>query len=70
MCFKDASDEPGFVDAHKEQLVHWILTNAGYSCCPADIMELTGYDPEERNLLLVRARRSGYVSVWDKVGGV
>jgi len=30
------------VDAPKEQLAHWILYNAGYSCCTGDIMEITG----------------------------
>ena len=37
------------VDADKEQLAHWILRTAGYSCCPADLMELTGHDHEARN---------------------
>ncbi len=30
------------VNAEKEQLAHWILRDAGYLCCPADLMELTG----------------------------
>ena len=34
------------VNADKEQLAHWILRDVGYSCCPADIMKLTGHDPE------------------------
>lgn len=35
--------------ADKEQLAHWILRAAGYSCCPADLMKLTGQDPAARN---------------------
>lgn len=35
--------------ADKEQLAHWILRTAGYSCCPADLMKLTGQDPAARN---------------------
>ena len=34
------------VDADKEQIAHWLLREVGYSCCPADIMKLTGHDPE------------------------
>jgi hypothetical protein len=34
------------VYADKEQLAHWILRTAGYSCCPADLMKLTGHDSE------------------------
>ncbi len=37
------------VNADKEQLAHWILRTAGYSCCPADLMKLTGHDQESRN---------------------
>lgn len=35
------------VDAHKEQLAHWILRRVGYKCCPADLMELTGRSEQE-----------------------
>jgi hypothetical protein len=38
------------VDADKFQVIHWILREAGYNCCPADIMERCGIDPEKRNL--------------------
>lgn len=36
------------VDADKFQLMHWILREAGYSCCPADVMERCGVNPEEK----------------------
>ena len=34
-------------DADKFQLMHWILFNAGYSCCKADIMKRCGIDYKE-----------------------
>ena len=33
--------------ADKFQLMHWILFNAGYSCCTADIMKRCGIDYQE-----------------------
>lgn len=35
------------VDASKFQLMHWILREAGYKCCEADIMKRCGVDPEK-----------------------
>lgn len=34
------------VNADKFQLAHWILREAGYSCCPADVMRRAGVDPD------------------------
>ena len=37
------------IDADKYQLMHWILREVGYRCCPADVMERCGVDPEARD---------------------
>ncbi len=44
-------DSYEMVVARKEQLAHWILRTVGYNCCPADLMELTGYGSEPRKNL-------------------
>lgn len=36
------SPEYLLIDADKHQLAHWVLYQAGYSCCCADLMEMTG----------------------------
>ena len=36
------SPEYMLIDADKHQLAHWVLNQAGYSCCTADLMKLTG----------------------------
>ena len=38
------------VDADKFQMMHWILREAGYECCPADVMKRCGVDPDKRDL--------------------
>jgi len=38
------------VDADKFQLAHWILREAGYNCCPADVMRRAGVDPDSRQV--------------------
>ena len=35
------------VDADVFQLMHWVLRESGYNCCPADVMERCGVDPEK-----------------------
>lgn len=37
------------IDADKYQLIHWILTAAGYYCTPAQVMERCGVDPEAKS---------------------
>lgn len=34
------------INTNKFQLIHWILREVGYDCCPAEIMEKCGVDPE------------------------
>ena len=36
------------INAEKFQLMHWILREAGYSCCAADVMERCGIDYMKR----------------------
>ena len=36
------------IDAPKYELMHWILTVAGYSCCPADVMKRCGEPVDSR----------------------
>lgn len=36
------------IDADKYQLIHWILTAAGYYCTSAQVMERCGVDPESK----------------------
>jgi len=35
------------VDADKFQLMHWVLRESGYRCCPADVMKRFGVNPEK-----------------------
>ena len=37
------------VDAPVFQLMHWILTTAGYDCTMADVMERCGVDPSAKD---------------------
>jgi len=37
------------INADKYQLMHWILREAGYSCCPADVMRRCGINPDVRS---------------------
>ena len=37
------------IDADKYQLIHWILTAAGYYCTPAQVMKRCGVDPEAKS---------------------
>lgn len=46
------------VDARKEQLAQCILRAVGYACCTADIMAITGYDPEFRQNGMDEGRRT------------
>lgn len=46
--FKRLSYE--MVNADKYQLIHWILREAGYLCCPADVMERCGIDDSKREI--------------------
>jgi len=36
------------VNAECFQLMHWVLREAGYSCCAADVMERCGIDYEKK----------------------
>ena len=36
------------VDAPKEQIVHWLLREAGYACCEADIIARTALAGKEQ----------------------
>ena len=51
------------VDADKFQLIHWILREAGYSCCPADVMEACGIDPDTRKVTVGPKSMGDYASI-------
>jgi hypothetical protein len=36
------------IDAPVFQLMHWILIQAGYSCCPADVMRRCNVDTDRK----------------------
>jgi len=60
------------VDADKFQLMHWVLREAGYSCCPADLMEECGVDPESRRVSVGPNEKGDYIAIgeWVKRRGM
>ena len=55
------------VDADKFQLIHWILREAGYSCCPADLMKECGIDPDGRRASKGPHTKGDFVAVGEYV---
>lgn len=45
------------INAEKYQLMHWILREAGYNCCPADVMERCGVDYIDKKDVVGRKKR-------------